>query len=390
MAGSTAASPARVLVDVTQSSQQQRNRSHPTHQPPLPATPQKACRASPVACKVQPAHCASPPSSFRHPSAAFSSPTSHGRTGTIRSTDTAAPSNDDFTRWMDAVLPLVHSTPADSDEAAEEAAEEKPSDDDSGSLPYVAINPALLHDSRWAYRDLQLLCQRLGLGGRGDRLHLIHKLRSWNRTHFSSSSPTATASASNFALLCVNSGGDRYAAQLTPLKVKTPRLCDGSPRSAMSGRRAAGVAAGLSGSGRRLSFSVFNGVKLIPPRALTYDDDGQRTETNKDEAQSEQQTSTEQIKQCVSVNSAVSATACVDAHKSECRVDNQMLPCAGETAGVGEQMSKVGNGKTWSAQESMKCEGSGKNQQVCISASPSLRRSARKRLPSRKLRDGQL
>ena len=263
---------------------------------------------------------------------------------------------------MDAVLPLVHSAPADE---PEEEAEEQ-ADDDSSMQPYVAINPALLHDNRWAYRDLQLLCQRLGLGGRGDRLHLIHKLRTWNRTHFSSSNLPATA-ASNFALLCINSGGDKYAAQLTPLKVKTPRLCDGSPRSALSGGRA-GVVTGAGSQGRRLSFSVFNGVKLIPARALQYEDDDEKAEDEHEERREEAQVQKDQGRTALSRTEQEQQSATI---KSEASGSTQCTDVP-----LQQQTSK-GNDDSDEQQARKKLE------------SVSVRRSARKRVPSRRLRDSQ-
>ena len=256
---------------------------------------------------------------------------------------------------MDAVLPLVHSTSVD-EQPDEEAVEPERAVDDASLQPYVTINPALLHDSRWAYRDLQLLCQRLGLGGRGDRLHLIHKLRTWNRTHFSSyTTQPITAAASNFALLCINSGGNKYAAQLTPLKVKTPRLCDGSPRSALTGGRGA-VVGGVGSEGRRLSFSVFNGVKIIPPRTLHYEDD-EKDEHEQDEEKKREQSTAEQAKQSETTKGGTTVELSCDASK-------QQSKCA--TAVSGEQAA------------------------LKQLISPSLRRSDRKRLPSRKARESQL
>jgi hypothetical protein len=47
---------------------------------------------------------------------------------------------------------------------------------------YLAINPSTLDDnSLFSYRDLQQLCIRLGLGGKGNRLELQDKLHRWHR-----------------------------------------------------------------------------------------------------------------------------------------------------------------------------------------------------------------
>ena len=39
--------------------------------------------------------------------------------------------------------------------------------------PYICINPDHLHE--WNYKDLQKLCARLGLGGRGKKVELVAK-----------------------------------------------------------------------------------------------------------------------------------------------------------------------------------------------------------------------
>lgn len=44
------------------------------------------------------------------------------------------------------------------------------------------MNPdTLCNEKVWAYRDLQLLCMKLGIGGKGSRTSLEHKLISWHR-----------------------------------------------------------------------------------------------------------------------------------------------------------------------------------------------------------------
>lgn len=50
--------------------------------------------------------------------------------------------------------------------------------------PYVTINPEMLNDPTWSYRDLQLLCMRLHLGGKGKRVELVEKLLDWHRKQF--------------------------------------------------------------------------------------------------------------------------------------------------------------------------------------------------------------
>lgn len=42
----------------------------------------------------------------------------------------------------------------------------------------------MLNDPTWSYRDLQLLCMRLHLGGKGKRVELVEKLLDWHRKQF--------------------------------------------------------------------------------------------------------------------------------------------------------------------------------------------------------------
>lgn len=310
----------------------------------------------------------------------MSSPAStRNRTTATQSSPSAAQSTDAFTQWMDTVIPLAHHTPADTvaqaDDTEEEvAAAEKDDDekaDSSDVQPYVAINPSLLHDTRWSYRDLQLLCQRLGLGGSGDRTHLIHKLRTWNRTHFSSGAthPQPNTAASNFALLCISSNTSSGSAQLTPLKVRTPRLCDGSPRSALSGGRGVSVRS----EGRRLSFSVFNGVKIIPPRTLQYNDEEEEVET-----ESEEKVTGEPQQQSATSKEAATVEACQNSDiAAKGKEEQSVVDVAQAIAQQSRQFSKA-NDETV------------KQQATDEAASAILRRSGRKRMPSRKLRESQL
>jgi hypothetical protein len=47
---------------------------------------------------------------------------------------------------------------------------------------YLTINPDTLNDrDLWSFRDLQLLCVKLSLGGKGSRIELEDKLRQWHR-----------------------------------------------------------------------------------------------------------------------------------------------------------------------------------------------------------------
>ena len=296
---------------------------------------------------------------------------------------------------MDAVIPLAHSAPME--EQVEEASlKAEQQQVDEGSLqPYVVINPALLHDTRWAYRDLQLLCQRLGLGGKGDRSHLIHKLRTWNRTHFSSNTTQPNTAASNFALLCIahNSGAsEKYSGQLTPLKVRTPRLCDGSPRSALSGGRA-GAAVGSEGK-RRLSFSVFNGVKIIPPRVLQYDevdDDGEEEEEEAEVAVVVKHSRGDEVLESSS-DKQVPGAACRASCEPSAHEGRHTQRCVIDATESDKQCTKEEMGKRQNIQQEVQQQDQqrkGRHSEQALEQPSSLllRRSARKRIPSRKLQD---
>lgn len=53
----------------------------------------------------------------------------------------------------------------------------------AGDGQMVTLNPDLFESSdHYTYRDLQRLCCRLGLGGKGKREDLVERLQSWNRS----------------------------------------------------------------------------------------------------------------------------------------------------------------------------------------------------------------
>jgi len=127
--------------------------------------------------------------------------------------------------------------------------------------PYITFNPCMLNDPSWAYRDLQLLSMRLGLGGKGNKRTLIQRLKKWHRIQFDQE---RSERGSNFSWLEVkiDSQSSIPARLLSPL-IDKPRLqMDGSPVGILSRTK------GKSANRKRksLSFSVFNGVKLIPSR----------------------------------------------------------------------------------------------------------------------------
>ena len=90
---------------------------------------------------------------------------------------------------------------------------------------------------------------------------------------------SASSTASNFALLDVSlpvAAANRHRAQLTPLTARAVRAADGSPISCLSTSSSTSPAPLphlTAREAKRLSFSVFNGVQLIPARQLTFDED---------------------------------------------------------------------------------------------------------------------
>lgn len=188
--------------------------------------------------------------------------------------------------------------------------------------PYVTINPDLLRDAAWQFRDLQLLCMRLGLGGRGTRSELVERLLAWHRKCFHKRNrapedeeddhPLSISKrmkhASNFSLLQFDTSAMLQATStvtpppasstpplspfnddhangplasvtvstslpqlLTPLLYRTARRHDGTPRSILS------PSMRPKSSSKRLSFSVFNGVKLIPDRHTSNEEQNTTT-----------------------------------------------------------------------------------------------------------------
>lgn len=184
--------------------------------------------------------------------------------------------------------------------------------------PYVTINPDMLREAAWNFRDLQLLCMRLGLGGRGTRDQLVERLLAWHRKCFRKKEADEEEEeeddhplsirkrmkyASNFSLLQFDTSAMMQASAapapveaapttpplspidahanaplasvtvssslpqlLTPLLYRTARRPDGTPRSILSPSM-------RPKSAKRLSFSVFNGVKLIPSRTTSNEEE---------------------------------------------------------------------------------------------------------------------
>jgi hypothetical protein len=150
---------------------------------------------------------------------------------------------------------------------------------------FVVINPACLGEAGWSYRDLQLLCMKLGLGGKGSREQLINKLHTWNREHPEEQLRNVLDTdkpPSKFTLLDLNitekTTTKDIAPHLTPLRCRPPRAVDGTPVGILS------VKSPFTPSHqKRLSFSLFNGVKIIPPREQRSNADQSSSEDEEDD-----------------------------------------------------------------------------------------------------------
>ncbi len=117
---------------------------------------------------------------------------------------------------------------------------------------------------------------KLNIGGRGTREQLIDKLREWHKKQFTQD---RRGVGSNFSLLEVelppspkDDNGNPLPRQggpsptlLSPLRVRQRYLTDGTPKSILSARKG-NFDPTDSAHKKKLSFSIFNGTKIIPPR----------------------------------------------------------------------------------------------------------------------------
>jgi SAP domain len=135
------------------------------------------------------------------------------------------------------------------------------------------LNPGCFDDvNAFKYRDLQQLAKHVGVPANGKRTDLVKRLQKWHRTQFSDIRDERDA-ASNFTLLKVDvisptSGPKVEPALLSPLIKKPRKRADGTPvgiltPSKTNRRRAATPGASAK---KRIKFSCFNGVKIIPDR----------------------------------------------------------------------------------------------------------------------------
>eukprot|EP01041_Mallomonas_annulata_P010274 gene10274-21440_t len=154
---------------------------------------------------------------------------------------------------------------------------------------YITVNPDLLaNDQLWCYRDIQKLCVKLQLGGRGKRCDLIDKLTTWHRNRECECRPTnetfeMNVVGNNFSLLEVKvrpRGGaknkskkrksiiafenDENAGVISPTFLRPLRRDSCTPGKSILKRKDMNVEEDEERSAfkaSRIAFSPFNGVK---------------------------------------------------------------------------------------------------------------------------------
>jgi hypothetical protein len=153
------------------------------------------------------------------------------------------------------------------------------------SSPYYSLNPIMLHEdeenhvnNQLSYREIQLLCIELGLGGKGSRIELLNKLNEWNKGNMNNTNKTCKRRSSNNNLHLVDISNtinvNKSSLTHTPRKVTNNNIytftCpalnrrnqDGTPISILTNN----TTSNSKRSAKRLSFSLLNEVKLIPQR----------------------------------------------------------------------------------------------------------------------------
>lgn len=163
----------------------------------------------------------------------------------------------------------------------------------SPASPYYAYNPDTFDE--WKYRDLQELAKQLNLGAKGTRESLIEKLTTWHKKTIIHQDRAAPIQ--NFSMVPAKVKGATSARFLSPLTKTAARNVDGTPKGILSPlkRVRSWIAQpnflNVEGSSsvttieeetvtvteveitsevkkprKSISFSVFNGVRLISPR----------------------------------------------------------------------------------------------------------------------------
>lgn len=158
--------------------------------------------------------------------------------------------------------------------------------------PYLTINPSLLDDNNWSYRDLQTLCKQVTISARGKRYELVDRLVEWHHQQFDDSRRKEQIPGSNFSMLQIKLPNIEQHPMCTPLLNKPHNksinnsndiIYKTATKSILSQTPRVGTIH-ASQHKKSIQFSVFNSVKLIPARDKTdyyedsesdYDDESQ-------------------------------------------------------------------------------------------------------------------
>ena len=148
--------------------------------------------------------------------------------------------------------------------------------------PYLTINPSLLDDHNWSYRDLQTLCKQVNVRASGKRIELVDRLVVWHQQQFDDNKRAEQIQGSNFSMLQIKLPNIEQHPMCSPLltKIKYNNVNQSnnnhhvlsSPiptRSILSATPRLGTEF-ASTQKKSIQFSVFNSVKLIPAREYDY------------------------------------------------------------------------------------------------------------------------
>merc|ERR1712228_329364 len=114
--------------------------------------------------------------------------------------------------------------------------------------------------NKWVYRDLQLLAKNLGVKASGKKVCIVRRLKQWHKKHFNEAEILMDS-----LVLSANKEPNVQPSLLSPLKSKPRRKHDGTPIS-IKKNRTDKKKNKKNKKKKRLSFSVFNGMNIIPAR----------------------------------------------------------------------------------------------------------------------------
>ena len=129
-------------------------------------------------------------------------------------------------------------------------------------LTSVTINAELLDDKdAFSYRDIQKLCCKLNLGGKGKREELVAKLKSWHRSRSPASVKSSQSSPSvGTAAMPMNVIGQRFC--MLAVNVSSKKMPGSAEKCAESGTF-------VKGKKRRASLvGTHDEPEVVSPRLL--------------------------------------------------------------------------------------------------------------------------